>query len=241
MHDSLAYLGTDPIARQHEHERMTFAMMYAYAENFVLPLSHDEVVHGKGSLLSRMPGDAWQQLANLRAYLAYVWAHPGKQLVFMGTELAQHAEWSDDGELEWELLAEPGHSGVQRLVRDLNSAYLRHPGMWRLDQQPEGFSWIEANDATGNVFSFVRTDGSDSVVCIANFAGIAYEAYRVGMPASGVWTEIINTDAVEYGGSGVGNLGTVIAEPTSMHGRVASAQLRLPPLGVLWLHREVTQ
>ncbi|UYM05902.1 1,4-alpha-glucan branching protein GlgB [Solicola gregarius] len=239
MHDSLGYVGTDPIGRQHAHHRMTFAMMYAYSENFILPLSHDEVVHGKGSLLARMPGDRWQQLANLRALLAYVWAHPGKQLVFMGAELGQEGEWSDDGELDWGLLDDPGHAGLRRLVGDVNAAYREHPALWRLDQEPAGFSWIEANDATGNVFSFLRTDGEDTVACVANFAGVPHETYHLGLPAIGAWTEIINTDAVEYGGSGVGNLGTVTAEPTSMHGRVASAQLRLPPLGVLWLHREV--
>ena len=239
MHDTLAYTGVDPIARRDHHHRMTFAMMYAYSENFVLPLSHDEVVHGKGSLLTKMPGDRWQQLATMRAYLSYIWAHPGKHLVFMGTELGQVAEWSDDGELEWSLLANPGHDGLRRLVRDLNLAYREHPALWRLDHEPGGFSWLDANDADRNVFSFVRTDGRETVACVANFAGIPHETYRLGLPDAGVWHEIINTDAHAYDGSGVGNLGTVTAEPTSLGGRPASAQLRLPPLGTLWLHREV--
>lgn len=239
MHDSLAYVGIDPIARRDHHHRMTFAMMYAYAENFVLPLSHDEVVHGKGSLLAKVPGDRWRQLATLRAYLSYVWAHPGKQLVFMGTELGQESEWADDGELEWSLLADPAHAGLQRLVRDINHAYRAHPALWRLDHDPGGFSWLDANDEDRNVLSFVRTDGHETVACVANFAGIPHEAYHLGLPETGHWREIINTDAAEYGGSGVGNLGTVTAEPLSRSGRPASARLRLPPLGTLWLHREV--
>ena len=239
MHDSLGYVGVDPIERRHHHHRMTFASMYAHSENFVLPLSHDEVVHGKGSLLGKLPGDRWQRLATLRAYLSYVWAHPGKQLVFMGAELGQQREWADDAELEWQLLTEAGHAGLQLLVRDINRAYRDHPALWRLDHEPEGFSWLDANDADRNVFSFVRTDGDESVVCVANFAGIPHEDYRLALPDVGRWCEIINTDAHEYGGSGVGNLGTVTAEPVSHGGRPASAQLRLPPLGTLWLHRKV--
>ncbi|MDN5853546.1 MAG: 1,4-alpha-glucan branching protein GlgB, partial [Actinomycetia bacterium] len=195
MHDSLGYVGIDPIARRDHHHRMTFAMMYAQSENFVLPLSHDEVVHGKGSLLSKLPGDRWRQLATLRAYLSYVWAHPGKQLVFMGAEIGQVGEWTDDGELEWSLLAVPGHAGLQRLVRDINRAYRDHPALWRLDHEPGGFSWLDADDADRNVFSFVRTDGSETVACVANFAGIPHETYRLGLPDTGQWREIINTDA----------------------------------------------
>ena len=239
MHDSLAYVGTDPINRRDHHHRMTFAMMYSHSENFVLPLSHDEVVHGKGSLLAKLPGDRWQQLATLRAYLSYVWAHPGKQLVFMGAELGQEREWADDRELQWSLLDDPGNAGLQRLVRDINHAYSGHPALWRLDHEPGGFSWLDANDADRNVFSFVRTDGAESVACVANFAGIPHDRYRLALPDAGPWREIVNTDALEYGGSGVGNLGTVTAEPVSHGGRPASAQLRLPPLGTLWLYREV--
>ncbi|MGH3357415.1 MAG: 1,4-alpha-glucan branching protein GlgB [Nocardioidaceae bacterium] len=238
MHDSLGYVRNDPVHRQYHHHRMTFTMMYAYSENFVLPLSHDEVVHGKGSLLSKMPGDRWQRMANLRAYLAYLWAHPGKQLVFMGAELGQQREWSDEHELDWSLLEDPGHAGLQRLVGDVNAAYRRHPALWRLDQDPSGFSWIDANDSGSNVFSFIRSDGAETVVCVSNFAAVPHETYRLGLPAVGVWNEIINSDADAYGGSGVGNLGAVSADATSCHGRVASAQVRLPPLGTLWLHRE---
>jgi 1,4-alpha-glucan branching enzyme len=193
-------------------------------------------VHGKGSLLRKMPGDRWQQLANLRALLAYMWAHPGKQLLFMGGEIAQEAEWSDDRSLDWWLLDLPDHRGVHDLVRDLNAAYRAHPALWSRDSDPGGFQWIDANDAANNTFSFLRWhhDGS-AVACIANFAGMPHEGYRVGLPFAGDWTEVVNTDAGEYGGSGVGNLGVVHAEPESWHGQPASAIVRVPPLATLWL------
>jgi len=239
MHDSLGYMSREPIYRQYHHHQMTFAMMYAYTENYVLPLSHDEVVHGKGSLLRKMPGDRWQQLANLRAYLAFMWAHPGKQLLFMGAELGQEAEWSEGHSLDWWLLDHSDHRGVQAVVRDMNRAYRGLAAFWSQDIDPAGFSWVDANDSGGNVYSFLRfgSDGS-AVVCVGNFAAVPHGGYRVGLPAAGRWTEILNTDAHAYGGSGVGNFGGVDAEPIPWHGRPASAALRLPPLGTLWLRYE---
>ena len=236
MHDSLGYIENDPIYRQYHHHQLTFSMMYAYAENYMLPISHDEVVHGKGSMLRKMPGDRWRQLANLRAYLAFMWAHPGKQLIFMGAEIAQEAEWAESRELDWWLLDHVEHRGVHDLVGDLNRAYRGTPAMWDQDQDPAGFSWIDANDNTNNVFSFLRTgkDGSH-VACIANFAAVPHHDYRVGLPEIGPWAEILNTDAEIYYGSGVGNLGGVEAEASSWHGRPASATVQLPPLGTVWL------
>jgi 1,4-alpha-glucan branching enzyme len=239
MHDSLGYVSRAPIYRQYHHHQMTFSMMYAYTENFVLPISHDEVVHGKGSLVRKMPGDRWQQLANLRAYVAFMWGHPGKQLLFMGAEIGQESEWSEGRELDWWLLDHENHRGVQAAVRDMNRAYAASPAFWTADSDPSGFSWIDANDAAGNVFSFLRlgTDGS-MVACVSNFSAVPHEGYRLGLPAPGRWAEVLNTDAAEYGGSGVGNLGGVDAEPVEWHGRPASAALRLPPLGTLWLRYE---
>jgi 1,4-alpha-glucan branching enzyme len=237
MHDTLGYLAHDPVHRQFHHQQMTFAMMYAYSENFVLPLSHDEVVHGKGSLLRKMPGDRWRQLANLRAYLAYMWAHPGKQLVFMGTELGQETEWSDERELDWWLLEKTEHAGLWTLITDLNQVYRDAPAMWARDTEPDGFTWIEANDAASNVLSFCRfgPDADDVVVCVANFNALPHEAYRLGLPRAGRWRELVNTDAETYGGSGVGNLGEVEAANQPWQGQPASARLRIPPLGTLWL------
>jgi 1,4-alpha-glucan branching enzyme len=236
MHDSLAYVSRDPIHRQYHHHQMTFAMMYAYSENYMLPLSHDEVVHGKGSLLRKMPGDRWRQLANLRAYLAYMWAHPGKQLIFMGIELAQEAEWSESRELDWWLLDHVEHRGVHDLVADLNRIYRANDALWSLDQDGGGFSWIDANDSTSNVFSFLRVgESGDQVACVSNFSAIPRHDYRLGLPATGEWTELLNTDAELYYGSGVGNLGSVTATDEQWHGRPASAVVQLPPLATVWL------
>jgi 1,4-alpha-glucan branching enzyme len=216
-------------------------MVYAWSENFVLPISHDEVVHGKGSLLGKMPGDRWQQLANLRAYLAYQWSHPGKQLLFMGSEFAQEGEWTDGRSLDWWLLDQPAHNGIHALVKDLNSVYRAHPAMWQLDHVAEGFQCIDANDATGNTFSFLRfgsagPDGQrQTMASIVNFSGGPHNAYRLGLPRPGRWNEIVNTDSESYGGSGVGNLGSVVAEALPWHGQPYSALLTLPPLGALWL------
>jgi 1,4-alpha-glucan branching enzyme len=236
MHDSLGYMAQDPVHRQYHHHKMTFSMMYAYSENYVLPLSHDEIVHGKGSLLRKMPGDRWQELANVRAYLAYMWAHPGKQLIFMGMEIAQESEWAEGRELDWWLLDHIEHRGVHDLVRDLNRTYRDTPAMWTKDHDPSGFAWIDANDASNNTFSFVRTaPGAPALVCVANFAAIPHENYQLGLPAAGQWDEVINTDADSYYGSGVGNMGVVQAVNEARHGQPASATLRLPPLGTLWL------
>ncbi|MDX6286993.1 MAG: 1,4-alpha-glucan branching enzyme [Frankiales bacterium] len=236
MHDTLDYMSREPIHRQFHHHQMTFSMMYAYTENFILPISHDEVVHGKGSLLRKMPGDRWQQLANLRALLAYMWAHPGKQLLFMGSEFAQESEWSEERGLDWWLLDLADHRGIHDMVRDLNRAYTSHPALWSRDSDPAGFEWIDANDAADNTFSFLRwhADGS-AIACIANFSGGPHEGYRIGLPVAGRWTEVLNTDAEQYGGSGVGNLGAVEAIPESWHGQPASATIRVPPLGAIWL------
>ncbi len=236
MHDSLDYVSRDPIHRGYHHHQLTFSMVYAFSENYVLPISHDEVVHGKGSLLRKMPGDRWQQLANVRAFVSWQWAHPGKQLLFMGTEFAQDQEWAEQRELDWGLLEDPGHEGVRRLVTDLNSVYSDTPALWSQDSEPQGFQWIEADDAPRNTVAFLRwgIDGS-ALVCVTNFSAIPHEGYQLGLPFAGEWSEIINTDAETYGGSGVGNLGTVTAHESPYGGQPASARLRVPPLGTLWL------
>jgi len=207
----------------------------------VLPLSHDEVVHGKGSLLRKMSGDPWRKFAGLRALFAYMWAHPGKQLLFMGSEFGQVAEWSEQAGIDWEAAGAGPHGGVRRLVGDLNSAYRATPALWERDFTPDGFGWIDANDSSGNVVSFLRLAGSgpgDVVACVANFSGAPHHDYRIGLPATGRWREVINTDAEVYGGSGVGNLGGVQAVAEPWHGQPASAVLTVPPLGVLWLAPE---
>ena len=241
MHDTLSYLQRDPLFRGYHHNELTFSMMYAYSENFVLPLSHDEVVHGKGSLLAKMPGDDWKKFAGLRALLAYMWAHPGKQLLFMGSEWGQASEWSQEAGLDWAALRGERHAGVQKLVADLNAAYRGDPALWSGDYTPDGFSWIDANDSDGNVVSFLRlaADGSGRVLaCVANFAGQPHLNYRIGLPLAGRWREVVNTDAKVYGGSGVGNLGAVQAVAEPWHGRPNSARITVPPLGVLWLAPE---
>ncbi|WGW11213.1 1,4-alpha-glucan branching protein GlgB [Saxibacter everestensis] len=236
MHDSLGYISADPLYRQHQHNQLTFSIVYAFSENYLLPISHDEVVHGKGSLLRKMPGDRWQQLANLRAFLAYQWAHPGKQLIFMGTEFGQEAEWSHDHGLDWWLTDDPRHSGVQRLVGSLNDVYRNTPALYARDNEPGGFQWLDGADAARNVVSFVRWDRDDKpLVCVANFAGMAHESYRLALPFEGTWIERVNTDAEQYGGSGSGNLGQVTAVAGHHMGQPAHADLRLPPLGVLYL------
>ncbi|WP_163510622.1 1,4-alpha-glucan branching protein GlgB [Fodinicola acaciae] len=235
MHDTLSYLSHEPVYRQYHHHEMTFSMMYAYSENFVLPISHDEVVHGKGSLLRKMPGDRWQQLANVRAMLAYMWAHPGKQLLFMGCEFAQESEWAESRSLDWWLLENPDHAGVQHLMRDLNAVYKDTPALWERDTDPAGFAWIDANDSLGNVLSFVRYGADSTLVCVANFAGVPHNDYKLGLPLTGRWDEIVNTDARDYCGSGVGNLGGVTAVKEPWHAMPASATVQLPPLGTVWL------
>jgi 1,4-alpha-glucan branching enzyme len=239
MHDTLEYFSKDPIHRRFHHHQLTFSLMYAFSENFILPLSHDEVVHGKGSMFSKMPGDRWQKLANVRALYAYMWAHPGKQLLFMGSEFAQESEWSHERSLDWHLLEDHGHAGVQRLVRDLNHVYRDEPALWDRDDDPEGFWWIEANDAEDSVLVFARQSRDDRVlVCACNLTPVPRDGYRIGLPRGGRWREVLNSDAHDYGGSGVGNGGSVETEPVPWHEQPVSAQVTLPPLGVLWLAPE---
>jgi 1,4-alpha-glucan branching enzyme len=237
MHDTLDYFRRDPVYRRYHHHQLTFSLMYAFSENFVLPLSHDEVVHGKGSLYGKMAGDRWQRLANLRALYGYMWAHPGKKLLFMGGELAQEAEWSHERSLDWHLLEQPEHAGVQALVRDLNRAMRSEPALYELDFDPTGFWWIEANAAADNVLAFARAStGAERVlVCVANLAPVPRPDFRVGLPRAGRWRELINTDSDLYGGSNAGNLGGVEAEPIGWHEQPFSAEVMLPPLGVVWL------
>ncbi|SDC01010.1 1,4-alpha-glucan branching enzyme [Geodermatophilus telluris] len=243
MHDSLSYVQRQPVHRSYHHNQLTFSMMYAYSENYVLPISHDEVVYGKGSLLRKMPGDRWQQLANVRSYLAYMWAHPGKQLLFMGSEFAQDAEWAESRSLDWWHLDDPAHRGILQLVTDLNSRYRELAALWSLDVDPSGFQWIDANDASGNVLSFLRhgRDGGSqeqTLAVVCNFSGQPHHGYRIGLPRGGRWREVLNTDAEGYGGSGVGNYGGVEAVEESWHGQPYSATLSAPPLGTVWLLHE---
>ena len=243
MHDTLEYFERDPVYRRHHQDRLTFGLLYAFSEHFVLPLSHDEVVHGKGSMLGKMPGDEWQRFANLRALYAWMWAHPGKKLVFMGAELAQPGEWRHDQSLDWHLLQYPHHRGVQELIRGLNHQYQKRPALWERDFSPEGFRWVDASDADSNVLSFLRlpAPGDDgppehrALACVANLSPVVRRGYRVGLPSGGAWREVLNTDATEFGGSGVGNSGQVWAADHPFHGLAFSAELTLPPLGVLWL------
>ena len=236
MHDTLQYFARDPIHRSHHHDDLTFGLLYAFSEQYLLPLSHDEVVHGKGSLLSKMPGDRWQQLANLRALYAWMWAHPGKKLLFMGCELAQEGEWNHDGSLDWHLLEDPAHAGVQRLVRDLNRVYRDVPALWERDSDPAGFTWLDSEDAAANILAFCRfADDGSPVVCVANLSPVPRDAYRAGLPRGGTWRELLNSDARAYGGSGIGNLGSVIADAGPWKGREFSADVTLPPLAVVWL------
>ena len=238
MHDTLGYFKQDPIYRRYHHHELTFSLMYAFSENFILPLSHDEVVHGKGSLYEKMAGaDKWQKLANLRALYAYMWAHPGKKLLFMGSEIAQEAEWSHDRSLDWHLLEQREHAGVQALVRDLNRLYRSEPALWEVDSEPSGFWWLEPNDADANVIAFARQsrDSGRIVVFAANLSPVPRERYRLGLPRSTRWREALNTDSTFYGGSDVGNLGGLEPEPVPWNGQPVSAEVTLPPLAALWL------
>ncbi|HET9442707.1 MAG TPA: 1,4-alpha-glucan branching protein GlgB [Acidimicrobiales bacterium] len=237
MHDTLEYFSKDSIYRRYHHSELTFGLLYAFTENFILPLSHDEVVHGQGSLFNKMPGDRWQKAANLRSLYGWMWAHPGKQLLFMGSEFGQTAEWNHNASLDWHLLQYPEHQGLQDLVRSLNHLYAEHPALWERDFTPDGFRWIDASDVDSNVLSFVRLgeDGRSTLACVANLAPVPRHGYRVGLPRAGRWREVLNTDAREFGGSGVGNSGAVEAGEGSWHGLTASATLTLPPLGVIWL------
>ncbi|MFL5840407.1 MAG: 1,4-alpha-glucan branching enzyme, partial [Thermoleophilaceae bacterium] len=237
MHDTLGYFQQDPIYRRYHHHELTFSLMYAFSENFILPLSHDEVVHGKGSLFGKMSGDRWQKHANLRALYAYMWAHPGKKLLFMGQEFAQEEEWSHERSLDWHLLESADKAGIQSLVRDLNRAYRGEPALWELDFDPSGFYWVEPNDADSNVVVFARTskDFERVLVCALNLSPTVRTPYRVGLPRAGHWRELMNTDSSYYGGTDTGNLGGVEAEPIPWHGQAYSAEITLPPLAALWL------
>jgi 1,4-alpha-glucan branching enzyme len=236
MHDTLRYFAKDPLYRKHHHRDVTFSLWYAFAENFVLPLSHDEVVHGKGSLLGKMPGDEWQRFANLRVLLGYMFAHPGKKLLFMGAELAAPTEWNHDRELDWGLLQNPSHAGVCRWLQDLNAVYRAEPALWQ-DCTPRGFEWIDANDTDNSVLTFVRRDvsGKRLVLASLNFTPVPRHNYQVGVPRGGFWEEVLNSDSPHYGGSGQGNLGGAHAAPIGTHGRYHTLSLTLPPLGVTLL------
>ncbi|HLX37431.1 MAG TPA: 1,4-alpha-glucan branching protein GlgB [Candidatus Binataceae bacterium] len=237
MHDTLEYFSLDPIFRRYHHRDLTFGTMYAWSENFVMPLSHDEVVYGKRSLLDKMPGDRWQKFANLRALYAYMWARSGKKLLFMGGEFGQWREWNHDASLDWHLLAEADHRGLQSLVRDLNRIYRGEPALWEADVDPKGFQWLDANNPDENIIAFMRTAPSAGrrIICVCNFSPVPREGYRIGAPVGGLYKEILNTDALMYGGSNVGNAGAVMADSSASHGMPFSLRLRLPPLGVIWL------
>ena len=236
MHDTLEYMGKDPAHRAWHHHQMTFGLLYAFSENFVLPLSHDEVVHGKGSILARMPGDTWQKFANLRAYYGFMWGHTGKKLLFMGQEFAQGGEWNHQQSLDWHLLDIGWHKGVQLLVKDLNHLYRALPALHQRDCDGAGFAWVEANDAAHSVFAWLRhgRPGTPSVLVVCNFTPVPRPDYRIGLPAPGRWRETLNTDATLYGGSGMGNLGGVEATAEPWHGQPYSAKITLPPLATLF-------
>lgn len=237
MHDTLKYMQTDPLYRKYHHNRMTFGMLYAFHENFVLPLSHDEVVHGKRSLLNKMPGDEWQQFANLRAYLAFMWGYPGKKLLFMGSEFGQRQEWNYDSGLEWDALESLQHAGVQRLTRDLNLVYQHQPSLYEQEFDWTGFSWIDANDSDNSVLSFIRyaKNPDDFLIIICNFTPVVRSQYRIGVPKPGCYAELINSDLEIYGGSGVANAQEIYAAPEPSHGQAHTLTLTLPPLTTLLL------
>ncbi len=237
MHDTLEYMKQDPVHRKYHHGQLTFSLIYAFNENFVLPLSHDEVVYGKGSLIGKMPGDDWQQFANLRALYGYMWAHPGKKLLFMGGEFGQRREWTHEGELEWWVAELPEHAGVKRLIRDMNRIYRSEPALHALDFSPAGFEWVDLGNAEMSVIAFLRkaAGGAPPLLVICNFTSVPRGNFLVGVPSRGLWREILNTDAREYGGSGWGNFGGVESAPVGAHGRLESVNLSLPPLATLVL------
>ncbi len=237
MNDSLEYISKEPVHRQFHHHDMTFSLYYAFSENFILPLSHDEVVHGKGSILGRMPGDAWQKFANLRAYYGFMWAHPGKKLLFMGSEFAQGAEWNHDTSLDWHQLEIPEHTGVQSLVRDLNSLYLSYPAMYENDSDEAGFEWIEADDHHNSIFCFIRKSGASgkAVIVVSNFTPVPREKYRLGVNSQGVYRELLNTDSTKYGGSGCGNAEFMYSQNVPWHYRNQSIEVSIPPLSTVFI------
>jgi 1,4-alpha-glucan branching enzyme len=235
MHDMLDYAMQDPIHRKWHHNKITFSLMYAYSEHFVLPFSHDEVVHGKGSLIGKLPGDVWQRHATLRALYGYMFAHPGKKLLFMGGELGQWREWNHDGELDWTVLGDHRHAGLQRWVRDLNTRYQAEPALWRQDYDPHGFQWIDCNDHEHSLVSLMRRGPAeaDTLVAIVNFTPIPRYGYRIGVPRGAAYREVLNSDAEVYGGSNLGNFGEVTTVSVAAHGFDQSLALTVPPLGFL--------
>jgi 1,4-alpha-glucan branching enzyme len=236
MHDTLAYFETQTVFRKYQHNKLTFSIWYAFTENFVLPISHDEVVHGKGSLVGKMPGDEWQQFANLRLFLGYMWTHPGKKLLFMGCDFGQKREWQHDGSLEWHVLQYPLHAGVHNWVRDLNHLYRQTPALYELDFSGDGFQWIDANNGDMSVVVYLRKGRAGDVALIAcNFTPVPRDNYQVGVPRGGRWVERLNSDAPYYGGSGIGNFGGLEAAPLPSHGQYHSLSLRLPPLSIVIL------
>jgi 1,4-alpha-glucan branching enzyme len=243
MHDMLYYMTREPIHRKYHHGQLTFRMLYAFTENFVLPLSHDEVVHGKGSLLGKMPGDHWQKFANLRLLLGYMYAQPGKKLLFMGGEIGQWREWNHDDSLDWHLLQHPPHAGLRQWVRDLNLLYRQEPSLHRQDASWEGFEWIDCNDSQASVVSFIRKGArpGQTMLVVANFTPVPRENYRVGVPAGGFWREVLNSDAEDYQGSGLGNAGGIVASDEPCHGRPHALSLTLPPLAVVFMRWEGQQ
>ncbi len=240
MHDTLQYIEHDPIHRAWHHDEITFGLLYAFSERFILPISHDEVVYGKGSLLTKMPGDRWQKFANLRAYLGFMWTHPGKKLLFMGSEIAQDREWNHDGEIDWHLLGNPAHAGIQRLVRDLNRVYRAEPSLHALDTEGTGFRWIVGDDRANSVFCYLRTggDGTAPILVACNMTPTPRHNYRIGVPHEGAWREIANTDSQFYGGSNMGNQGVVRTSKEAAHGEHQSIELTLPPLATIVLRAE---
>lgn len=241
MHDTLAFFKLDPIHRKYHHGQLTFSLVYAFHENFVLPLSHDEVVYGKGSMIGKMPGDSWQQFANLRALYGYMWAHPGKKLLFMGSEFGQRREWTHEGQLEWHLTGQPEHAGLQRYVRELNLLLRREPALSEVDFSYEGFEWAVSDDASTSVLAFLRKPRGRGAMLLAvcNLTPLPRQRYRIGVPLPGFWREVLNSDATDYGGSGWGNLGGVEAHEQPWHGRPCSLELTLPPLSTIFLRQEL--
>ena len=237
MHDTLKYFQANPIFRKYEHNKLTFGLLYAFTENFMLPISHDEVVHGKGSLIGKMPGDEWQQFANLRLMLGYMWGHVGKKLLFMGSEFGQKREWTHEESLEWHVLQFPLHDGAKRWMQDVNRFYRNTPALYQKDFSGEGFEWIDCNDTESSTLAWLRKGSSrdDVVLVVCNFTPVPRDNFRVGVPRGGQWRECLNSDARDYGGGGIGNFGMVESAPLPAHGRNHSLTLRLPPLGVLFL------
>jgi len=236
MNDILEYVKQDPVFRRYHHRNITFSLIYAFSENFILPFSHDEVVHGKGSMIGKIPGDLWQKVATLRALYGLMYTHPGKKLMFMGCEFGQPREWNYDRSLDWHIAEEPLHAGLKRYVRDLNAVYAAEPALHELDFDPAGFQWVDANDNENSVVSFIRRSRSgDFVLAIINFTPVPRDGYRIGVPRAGAYAEVVNSDSDAYGGGNIGNAGIVFADPIASHGHADSLRLNLPPLALLLL------